>query len=424
MRIDFNHQYKDRGWHNFAENLNQPRHCWYHFKEGFSNQLVSEAVKQNADGKDKPLTILDPFSGSGTTPLTAALLGHDSISVEVNPFCVFTSRVKCMSGTWNLKRFQMLAAKIIDTAKRNKAQSPLEGKSTFTDGGQNSQWLFNRSVLRAFHRTWKAIETCENSYAGPFKLAAIRSAMNCCNAKKDGKCLRYYTDWRKKDYDQEDFFGSFLSSTTRMVHDVQIASIDSGRKTSIVRGDVRIKLAEVNDKSCNLLVTSPPYLNSFDYSDIYRPELFLGQFIKSNDELRRLRLKTIRSHLQVKWDGELLVNNAMIKAIVDSLRGKTDFWNNRIPSMIEAYFYDMRCVLSEAARILKEGAEAWIVVSTSAYKGVQIPVDLILAELGCEQGFALKEICVLRTLRVAGQQQSEFGNTSLPLRESLIILKR
>ena len=30
-----------------------------------------------------------------------------------------------------------------------------------------------------------------------------------------------------------------------------------------------------------LCVTSPPYLNSFDYTDIYRPELFLGGFVQS-----------------------------------------------------------------------------------------------------------------------------------------------
>jgi hypothetical protein len=65
-----------------------------------------------------------------------------------------------------------------------------------------------------------------------------------------------------------------------------------------------------------------------------------------------------------------------------------------------------------------------IVVSTSAYKGVHIPVDLILADLGCEWGFTLKEVYVLRALRVAGQQQSDFKQLGLPLRESLIVLKR
>lgn len=77
-----------------------------------------------------------------------------------------------------------------------------------------------------------------------------------------------------------------------------------------------------------------------------------------------------------------------------------------------------------AARVLKPEAEAWIVVSTSAYAGIQIPVDLILADLGAMTGFELKGVYVLRSLRAAGQQQRKFGTAGLPLRESLIILKR
>jgi len=92
--------------------------------------------------------------------------------------------------------------------------------------------------------------------------------------------------------------------------------------------------------------------------------------------------------------------------------------------MIEAYFHDMRNVLIEVTRVLRKGAEAWIVVSTSAYRGVQIPVDLILAELGCESGLKLKGIYVLRQLRSSGQQWVGLGVKGLPLRESLIVFKR
>ena len=92
--------------------------------------------------------------------------------------------------------------------------------------------------------------------------------------------------------------------------------------------------------------------------------------------------------------------------------------------MVEAYFHDMNRVLKEAYRVLKTGGEAWLVVSTSAYGGVHIPVDLILADLGVKLGFELDGVYVLRSLRAAGQQQSSFGKVGLPLRESLIVLRR
>lgn len=424
MNISFKEEYKNRGWHNFEENLSQPRHRWYPFKEGFSNQLVTEAIRQSTRLKKKTIRVLDPFGGSGTTPLAAALNGHDSITFEVNPFCAFTAKVKCLPGKWNEKSFRNIVKKVLTKSRLRDTPSPLEIVSTFTDGDDRSKWLFNRPVLRAFQSMWDVIEESADGYAAPLKLAAIRSAMNCCNAKKDGKCLRYYEDWKETNYKQQDFYFNFSSFVNRMLRDIDIAPIRRDRKVEILRGDARLKLCEVEDASCDLFVTSPPYLNSFDYSDIYRPELFLGQFVKSNEELRTIRLETVRSHVQVDWGGETATDNPMVSVAVSALRKGGILWNKKIPTMVEAYFYDMRRVIAEAARILKPGAEAWIVVSTSAYNGIQIPVDLILADLGCAQGFTLNGIYVLRALRAAGQQQSSFKHNGLPLRESLIILKR
>lgn len=409
---------------NFEENLNQPRHCWYPFKEGFSNQMVAEAVRQSAIGKTRPLLVVDPFGGSGTTALTSALLGHDSISIEVNPFCSFTTRVKCLAGGWHDNNFRNHAAEIAKTANRRDTPSPLEGISTFTERKGNEKWLFNKEVIRAFTATWRTIAGRESSYTPAFKLAAVRAAMDLCNAKKDGKCLRYVKNWKSLKYGNSEFFEHFSNVTSRMLNDVKIAPIDRKRQIKVVSGDTRLKLASIEDRSCDLLVTSPPYLNSFDYSDIYRPELFLGGFVDSNDQLRKIRLQTVRSHVQVKWGGETAVDNPMVEACVNALKAKRKFWNKKIPMMVEAYFHDMRSVLEDAARILKNGAEAWIVVSTSAYKGVHIPVDLILADLSAEFGFQLNGIYTLRALRAAGQQQHRFDIPGLPLRESLIILKR
>lgn len=424
MKMTFKEDYKHKGWHNFEENLTQPRHCWYPFKEGFSNQLVAEAIKQSTAGKKKAMCVLDPFSGSGTTPLTASLLGYDSISLEVNPFCVFTSKIKCLPGAWNIRMVSDTAMRIVSAASKEEVVSPLEGSSTFTEGEEKEKFLFNRSVLRGFQSTWDAIEESGNGHSGPLKLAAIRAAMNCCNAKKDGKCLRYLENWKELNYSADNFYRNFSSIVTRMLRDVELAPINKNRKAKLIKGDAREKLATVESRSCNLLVTSPPYLNSFDYSDVYRPELFLGGFVKSNEELRKIRLKTVRSHVQVDWGGETAVDNPMVKSIVNALGQKEGLWNKKIPTMVEAYFHDMQKVLREAARALRKGAEAWIVVSTSAYEGIQIPVDLILADLANDEGFALDGIYALRTLRAAGQQQASFGTKGHPLRESLIILKR
>ena len=66
-------------------------------------------------------------------------------------------------------------------------------------------------------------------------------------------------------------------------------------------GDVRKGIEEVPDNSLDLIITSPPYLNSRDYTDIYMLELKVLELVNSHEDLRNLRKSTLRSHVQVKY---------------------------------------------------------------------------------------------------------------------------
>ncbi len=425
MIPQIDHQFSARTFYNFDENLNQPRHRWYPFKEGFSNQLVREAIGQVK--RKRNISILDPFSGSGTTPLTSALLGHRAVGIEVNPFCAFASKVKCNKDRWRAATYKEKLKEIVKEVESADSPSPLEGYSSFSRTEENSKWLFERGVLRVATALIGAAKRRQSAYSDAFVLAGIRAAMMCCNAKKDGKCLRYHRDWDKLNYSSEDFIRAFKQVAEMMVGDISLTPMPKSGSSCILVGDAREKLSGLQSRSFDLLVTSPPYLNSFDYSDVYRPELFLGGFVKSNADLRKIRLKTLRSHVQVSWEKIGEMKNPLVKGFARQLREVENLWSSRLPEMIEAYFEDMDGVLKQAARLLRKRGEMWIVVSTSSYYGVHIPVDVLLAELACEYGFSLNGIFVLRNLRGAGQQRrvGDAGRQcGLPLRESLIILKR
>ena len=180
-------------------------------------------------------------------------------------------------------------------------------------------------------------------------------------------------------------------------------------------------------KRFDLCVTSPPYLNSFDYSDVYRPELFLAGHVVNNDELMRIRLKTLRSHVQATWKEPVKSDFGTMYAEVmkEFLSRQDTLWSNRIPEMIQAYFEDMERLLSLLAKKARPGALLKIAVGTSAYGGIVIPVDFILAEIGEEVGWLLEDVQVVRRLRSSAQLwKHENENQEIPqLRESIVIMK-
>ncbi len=420
----FEGPYSNKDFFNFIQTSQEPRHRWYYFKEGFSTNVVKEAISAKSS-KNKLLKVLDPFNGCGTTALTSSLLRHNSVGVEVNPFLEFTTKVKTNSYPIKEAYFKSYLEQIITESKLG-SFSALELYSTFTPKSGNEKWLFNTSVIRRYTAMMEVISELPYTYRNALKFLTLSAMMDCCNARKDGKGLRYKKDWKIKKYSSRDLESCFRRKAGMFLDDIVQAPIKSEFKPRIHLGDSREVLGKSNlfDDKFDLIVTSPPYLNSFDYSDIYRAELFLGGFVTSNDELRKIRLKTLRSHVQVSWEKTLNFESRMLKPYLDAVVNSGSFWNPRIPLMIKAYFDDMFTVLTSAKKLLKKGGEVWLVVSTSAYAGVHIPVDLLIADLACQGGFTLKGIHCLRYLRTSSQQYKELNVDKSPLRESLIILKK
>jgi hypothetical protein len=403
----------------------ESRHRWYYFKEAFSPAIVRHAISES--GIERGACIYDPFCGSGTTVLTAFQGGFKGSGTEVNPFLRFVADAKVTTSR------KAKLAKAFDTVfdgAKSRTVHPLERFSTFSELADASQkrgkWLFNSSVLRAFGGAWAATGLSEPSERTLTRLAVITSVMDVANAEKDGKCLRFKESWENLAYSYRDFKKALERRRDEMLADCADTQMTQGGAASVQLGDSR---GVIPDQNFDLCVTSPPYLNSFDYTDVYRPELFLGGFIRSMEDLTALRKKTLRSHVQIKWSRPVESNFGQhYDDAMSRLKTEGDhLWNIRIPEMVQAYFEDMSSVFLNLRARAKKSASVWLVVSTSAYAGVEIPVDLILADVACRNGWFLREITVLRYLRrVSGQQWHKLNDSSDGegpyLRESLVVL--
>ena len=258
------HSYGEDCIPNFSANMEQPRHRWYEFKEGFSLTLVERAIRETKkDNKSTSFTVLDPFSGSGTSPLTALQSRCNAIGYEVNPFMSFVGKTKCQQRTKSIHDYTKELNRIL-VQRPFRLKSPLEGVSTFTGSGENGKWLFNLDVLRAYEALYQHISLSE--YKDFFLLALITSAMQCCNAKKDGKCLRYLKNWKALNYTGANLRDTFKANALQMISDLERSPLLEGTR-DITQGDTRKLLQASEHDSADLIIFSPPYLNSFDYRD-------------------------------------------------------------------------------------------------------------------------------------------------------------
>jgi len=330
--------------------------------------LVEKAIEQTGISKED--LIIDPFNGSGTTTLTASLLERKSIGIEVNPFTSFLSDVKTKNA--KVSQLNMLESNLMRSVEKGKP-SPLLGFSTFSENKKLEKWLFNNSVLNSFEGGWQYSSTISGTNARKLvRLALISSAMQNCNAIKDGKCLRYRDSWKNNKFGKDSFVESMRQNLSIIKADIQDYPIYTKSKT--LMGDCRNLLETSNEtKNFKLCVTSPPYLNTFDYTDIYRPELFLGKFIQCSQKLYDLRHETVRSHIQAKWKAPTLSDFGLLyeQTMKHINENKENLMHKNIPLMIQAYFEDMLNILKLLKGKAAKDAQIWFVVSNSAQEDLK-----------------------------------------------------
>src|SRR3990170_6992305 len=74
----------------FKNNQHNGRHGWLRLTPAYSVPLVCKIL----DTHKYAATVLDPFSGTGTTALCAGYMGLRGTGLEINPFLVWFSSIK------------------------------------------------------------------------------------------------------------------------------------------------------------------------------------------------------------------------------------------------------------------------------------------------------------------------------------------
>lgn len=143
----------------------------------------------------------------------------------------------------------------------------------------------------------------------------------------------------------------------------------------------------------DLIVFSPPYPNSFDYTDIYNVELWALGYLNSASDNKLLRSNTLRSHVQIKMDASPMPDSLTLSSTLEKLDAKVKLlWNKNIPSMVNNYFYDLNVILENSMRLLNNNGMAVVVIGDSKYVDVKIDTVKITCELAKKSDLQLERL--------------------------------
>ncbi len=357
----------------FIPNKRLPVYNWFYFKEGFARELVMLLLDKYA--VEGNINVLDPFVGSGTTLAACRERGLDSYGFDTSPLAILASRAK--TNDYDLGELKNAIKQLSKSKFQRQDVKALPG---------NVRRFFNPHTLEDVLFFRKQVGQYRREILDFLKLGLVTSTTRCSYMYKDGAVLKL----RKKPVP---VFRKFYIRTLRnMLRDLQKVEFRPCQ-TFVEEGDARN--LKIDSEFIDLVITSPPYLNKIEYTRIYGVEefLFFG---------RPLEKRGMRSYIGLDAEAE------------------AQFPGLDLPPVANAYFADMKRVLSEMKRVCKPGAVLAFVIGDGCFPEGVVHCDSLLPRLAEEIGFSTEKVYILSIRTCTRNRTIKVGE----MEESLIILHR
>jgi hypothetical protein len=395
-----------------------PFQSWLHFKEAFAPELVARAVEESAPSTKR---CLDPFGGSGTTALACQFLGVRPLTIEVNPF--LADLIEAKLSTYDpdalARDFGLIMSRA--TGNRGGTCTAFQGApATFVEPGVKGRWIFDRAIASRIVALLAAIdELSGEAHRLLFRVLLGGILIEVSNVVISGKGRRYRRSWEKRRRSPHTVDKLFCSTVQQAIAEIHRYAKRQCTEYELRRGDCREALKR--DAPCDIAVFSPPYPNSFDYTDVYNVELWTLGYLTNGQSNLSLRTSTLCSHVQLSRQfpqppsGSAKLNKTLERLVAR----RAELWDARIPVMIGAYFTDIMTVLEHIRRSLTLGGSVWMVVGDSSYAGIQVNAGEIIAELAPRSGWRIGTVEPFRSMRASVQQGGR-----IELAENLLVLSK
>lgn len=325
----------DEGWdfHNVA--TQEHLHSIHPYPARFIPQIPRKAILENTQPGD---VVLDPFCGGGTTLLESILLGRPAIGVDNNDVASLVSKAKVATYTSD------------DIEELQRFHNSLEAKMRMIASGvsvpeyKNRDYWFSEQALVELGRLKYLIEELREPARTLaltlFSAIVVRASYQDSDTRY-AKVQKQYTAGSALTW-----FQQRLSST---ITELKLLANLPRASAQVHHADAR-EMSFLASSSIDFIVTSPPYLNAYDYHKYHRH-----------------RLHWIGGDVSFARDKEIGKHDTFTRPNADP----------------QEYFDNMRDCFLEWRRVLRPSGRALVVIGDAIVNKSAVPVaDRFIEILG------------------------------------------
>jgi DNA modification methylase len=381
-------------------------HGYHRYPAKFIPQLAARLIEDYSRPGD---TVLDPFMGSGTALVEAKRLGRPSVGVDINPVAhlIATAKVRALEP-------HLLSEAI--ACVRERLASPLQ-PSLFSSQAwatvDDSHWherlryWFREDVLCALSRIQHAFETLDDSVQPFFRCALSHTLkpVSWCMTAASSPCASWRSPSPTRRWSFSGMCGAWHGATANTWALLQRAgTLDTPAYCHCA--DARF--LPVPDQSVDLIITSPPYVTSYEYADLHQ----LSATMVPDDD------RPARVSSGVHWAFQRRSRSFREPPFTaaEAIVGRLCEVNPRKAREVALYFAEMYACFTEWRRVMRSGGYACIVIGNTHLSGVEVQNAQVFAEQLMTLGFVLERV-ILREIpskilpRTRDKQTGKFTKT-------------
>ncbi len=377
----------------FTDNMKLPIHRWFRYSAGFSAEWVEQEILKYKNHNNEKIKVLDPFVGSGTTLLAAASVQTNAVGFEPHPFIYRVAKAK-LGWEVDVNILKNLSTGILKNAskklkKTNRLNVPLLEKCFTIDSLSKLDALRNEFLMGSD----------DASKESEIIWLCLTSIIRSCSTA--GTAQWQYVLPNKKKSNIIDPFVAFAKKMDQIIEDIRFAhQSDWLYNSEIIHTDARSPKFD-DDNSIDLVITSPPYPNNYDYADATRLEMtFWGEIESWSDLHSTVRQYLLRSCSQHSAKDKLQLDDLLANKVLTPIKDELSIACKKLEeirltkggkktyhTMAAAYFTDLGEVFHVLRSLCKDGSRLCFVVGDSAPYGVYLAVDNWLGKLALSAGF-------------------------------------
>ncbi len=363
-------------------------HDYHRYPAKFIPQLVEKLLDEYVFSTDAHIN--DPFMGSGTTIATAISRGFFASGTDVNKIAYLLTKVKSCPIEPSLlaKKSQRLLTRLDSTCSGGLFQDenllqPLVPEKHY----ERIAYWFPEPNIVILGKILAAIQEEPDTKIKDFFTVAFSHILKSCSIWAQGS-TKPIRDLKKTPADPLVAFQRHLKKMQKGNAEFYAVVPPAVRKNpdaflNLKLGDARVQ--PVRSESVDMVITSSPYVTSYEYADLHQLSTIWLDFADNLSEYRKDFIGTSYKH----YDNPTLRSH-VAQRLVEQM-AQVD---KKIAKEIEAFFVDMQAVIEESYRILKVGGRCAYVIGNTKLRGVEIQNAEAFAECMQIAGFKLERVIV------------------------------